>query len=193
VKKLSFDFGSGKSFVTALLLATAFGAQAAPAPLGMEIGVATTADLSAEHPTARNLGDTFLGGPAFLLGEDESGRFQATEFAFDDAGKLAMVSIQVYHDHWDTVLAGLRAKYKRSNYVMQRHDARGGKVYLAPHMDGVGASQLFEDVFQEGDTIIHAHGLRKQISYFTLSAHPKLAEAAAKARAARVEKAAQGL
>jgi len=193
VKEFLFKFGTGKSFFAAALLSASFCAAAAPTPFGVEIGSATESDLKSKHPNARPTANSIIGLPTFFLDKENSGRMRAVEFSFDEAGKLAVVTAYVYTDHWDEVLAGLRTKYQRSNYVMQKHDVRGGKKYLAPHMDGAGVSQMFEDVFQDGDTIIHAHGMRKQVTFFTLDIHPRLADAAAKSRALRLEKAVKDL
>ncbi|MFA7946509.1 hypothetical protein ACEK06_29305 [Pseudomonas brenneri] len=188
MKKISLGFGAGKAIMVAWLMTAAYSVNADPSPFGLEMGAATVEDMKAAHSNTRELGMTFLGGPAFLLNADEYENFQGVELAFDEAGKLANVTVQVYSDKWRSVLAGIRDKYKRSNFVFQKLEARGGKKYLAPHADGVGISTMFEDVFQDGDTIVYANEIRHQLTYFTLASHPKLAEAAAANRAQRLKK-----
>ena len=192
MKTLNLRFGIGKTMLAATLFAGSLIAHADPVVMGLELGKATVDDAFKAFPAALK-GTSMLGGPGITLEDGLPQNIRRVDFVFDENNKLVMAHVLPYRDRYHSVEQGLGQKYKPANYVFQKFEARGDKKYLAPVTPSNSPTATFVKVFQDGNTIIQADGLKRAVTYFTLDAHPALSGAAEKMRAERNKAATEGL
>jgi len=192
MKFLNLRSGSGKTFLAAALFTSSLIAYADPIVMGLELGQATVEEATKVFPSALK-GTSLLGGPGITLEDGLPQNIRRVDFVFDGDNKLVMAHVLPYRDQYHRIAQGLGQKYKPANYVFQKFEARGNMKYLAPVLPSNSPTATFVKVFQDGNTIIQADGMKRTVTYFTLDAHPALAKAAEKMRAERNKAATEGL
>lgn len=192
MKTTNFCFSFGKPLLAAALFAGSLAAHADPIVMGLELGKATVEEAINAHPSALK-GTSLLGGPGITLEDGLPQNIRRVDFVFDQNNRLVMAYVLPYGDQYRRVEQGLGQKYKPANYVFQKFEARGDKKYLAPVTPSNSPTATFVKVFQDGNTIIQADGMKRTVTYFTLDAHPALAKAAEQMRAERNKAATEGL